>query len=78
MKTSIKSLIVGDVIKYAGFTSRVLACQHYTDYAAVTVEFIEGDKKAFDYLSHWTNTCQVQGHDDWVRVELVQANFIPE
>lgn len=78
MKTSIKSLIVGDVIKTEGFTGRVLACQHYADFAAVTVEFIEGNKDAFDYLSGWTNTCQIQGCDKAVKVELIQVEFIAE
>lgn len=76
MLTSIKSLVVGDVIKAEGFVSRVLDCQHYDDYAAVTVEFIEGDKGSFDYLSGWSDTCQIQGHDKLVTVELIQAEFI--
>ena len=78
MKTAIKSLIVGDVIKAEGFTSRVLACQQYEGFAAVTVEFIEGNKETFDYMSGWTNTCQIQGCDKAVKVELIQAEFIAE
>ena len=78
MRTSIKSLIVGDVIFKHGFTSRVLTCQHYENYASVTVEFISGNKDDFDYLARYTDKCQIQGSDSLVLVELIQANFIPE
>lgn len=77
MLVSIKSLIVGDVIESQGFVSRVVDCQHYSDYAAVTVEFVSGNKDNFDYMSHWKDTCQIQGSDKGVKVKLVSVEFEP-
>lgn len=79
MRTSIPSLIIGDVVQVQGFTGKVLNLVKFEDCTQVHLSFIEGDKFNFSYLSGMgaNDYATIQGNH-LSSVTLITVNFESE